>query len=63
MDLAAWLEANPNWNDQKLATAVNASRPHITRIKLGERQPSLPLAAKLSRVTKLPLTAFIKDAA
>jgi transcriptional regulator with XRE-family HTH domain len=62
MDLAHWMAANPDWTDQKLADAVGVSRPYITRIKLGERQPSLPIAAELAKATKLPLTAFIKSA-
>jgi transcriptional regulator with XRE-family HTH domain len=63
MDLSVWMKRNPEWTDQKLADEVGVSRPYLTRIKLGERQPSLPVAARLAKVTKLPLTAFIKDAA
>lgn len=63
MDLAQWLDKNQDWTDQKLADAVGVSRPYITRIKLGERQPSLPVAARLAKATKLPMAAFIKDAA
>ena len=63
MTLQDWLAARPEWTDQKLADAVGVSRPYLTRIKLRERSPSLKVAAQLVSVTKLPLAAFIKEAA
>lgn len=57
------MDANPDWNDAKLAVAIGVSRPFVTRIKLGERQPSLGVATKLARITKLPPSAFLSEAA
>jgi transcriptional regulator with XRE-family HTH domain len=62
MNLDQWMADN-KWSDAKLAEAVGVSRPFITRIRHGKRQPSLPVAAKLSRVTDLPLEAFIRGEA
>jgi transcriptional regulator with XRE-family HTH domain len=47
--------------DQALATQLGVSRPYITRIRGGVRQPSLPLAAKLSAATKLPMDCFLQQ--
>jgi transcriptional regulator with XRE-family HTH domain len=45
--------------DAALAVRIGVSRPFITRIRTGQRQPSLPVAAKLAAETSLPITAFI----
>jgi transcriptional regulator with XRE-family HTH domain len=62
MTLEEWM-ADKQWSDARLAQAVGVSRPFITRIRKGERQPSIKVAAELVRVTKLPLKAFITEAA
>jgi transcriptional regulator with XRE-family HTH domain len=49
--------------DQALAVKVGCSRPHITRIRNGDRQPSLPLAVKLANATRLPIATFVREAA
>jgi len=49
--------------DQALADKLGVSRPHITKIRSGKRQPSLPLAIEMARITKLPVSAFIKSEA
>lgn len=49
--------------DQALAKQLGVSRPHITKIRSGKRTPSLALAIELARVTSLPVTAFISEAA
>lgn len=59
MNLDQWMDDN-KWSDARLAEAVGVSRPFITRIRQGKRQPSLPVAAKLAKVTALPLQAFIR---
>lgn len=46
--------------DAALARKVGVSRPYITRIRQGERQPSLGIAAKLADATGLPATTFVK---
>lgn len=50
-------------SDAWLAAQIGVSRPFITRIRKGERQPSLPIAAKLADRTLLPITTFLKDEA
>lgn len=62
MTLSEWLEREGK-SDAWLAAAVGVSRPFITRIRTGERQPSLPVALRLAATTNLPVEAFIKDAA
>lgn len=63
MNLDQWMD-DKKWSDAKLAAAVGVSRPFITRIRRGERQPSLPVAERLSKITRLPMAAFVKaDAA
>lgn len=62
MTLDQWMRDN-KISDTALAGRVGVSRPYISRIRAGERQPSLPVAVKLAKVTKLPVATFIKDAA
>ena len=45
--------------DQALAGKLNISRPYLTRIRRGERQPSLGVAHRLQQETGLPVTAFL----
>lgn len=49
--------------DQALATQIGVSRPYITRIRRGERQPSLAIAVKISEATGLPAEALVQQAA
>lgn len=49
--------------DRTLAEKVGISRPYVTRIRSGERRPSLPVAIKLAEATKLPVSAFLTSAA
>lgn len=60
MTLTEWLKRE-NKTDAWLAVEVGVSRPFITRIRKGERQPSLTVANRLANRTLLPLTAFLKD--
>lgn len=62
MTLDQWMENNGK-SDAWLAGRVGVSRPFISRIRRGERQPSLPVALKLAAQTELPVATFIKDAA
>jgi transcriptional regulator with XRE-family HTH domain len=59
MNLAQWMDAN-GYTDAKLAAEVGVSRPFITRIRLGERAPSVRIAARLVATTKLPIEAFVR---
>lgn len=56
--LDEWMRENAI-TDAALAARVGVSRPFMTRIRLGQRQPSLPIAAKLADETKLPVTTFL----
>lgn len=58
MNLDQWM-TRENKSATWLAEQVGVSRPFITRIRAGKRQPSLPVAVELARVTKLPVTTFI----
>jgi len=40
---------------------IGVSQPFLSRIKRGDRQPSLAVAAKLEDVTGLPAASFIVD--
>lgn len=62
MNLAQWM-AEKDCSDAELARAVGVSRPFITRIRRGERQPSATVLNKLIELTELPVSAFLKDAA
>lgn len=62
MSLDEWM-AREKRSDAWLAHEVGVSRPFITRIRAGTRQPSLPVAVKLAEKTKLPISTFIRDAA
>lgn len=59
MTLDQWMSDN-DVKDGDLAVLVKVSRPFISRIRSGERQPSLPIAIRLSKATKLPVDAFVK---
>lgn len=61
MTLKDWLEREGK-SDAWLAAEVGVSRPFITRIRTGARQPSLPVALKLSKITSLPASTFMKAA-
>ena len=62
MTLENWLTANGK-SDAWLASQVGVSRPFITRIRQGVRQPSLEVVVKLADVTGLPPATFLKDRA
>jgi transcriptional regulator with XRE-family HTH domain len=50
-------------SDAELARKAGISRPYLTRIRQGVRQPSLGVAAKLADVTKLPMKTFLREEA
>jgi transcriptional regulator with XRE-family HTH domain len=62
MTLQEWMDREDK-SDTWLARQVGVSRPFITRIRKGERQPSLRIAAKLADRTLLPITTFLRDEA
>jgi len=47
----------------KLAESVGVAPSHLSQIETGLRSPSLDLAAKLSRITKIPLEEFVRERA
>lgn len=62
MTLDQWMR-DKDISNTALAELIGVSRPYIKRLREGERQPSLPVAVKLAKVTRLPVSAFIKDVA
>lgn len=57
--LSEWMSKN-SVSDTALAARVGVSRPFITRIRTGVRQPSVSVAAKLVEETGLPVDCFVK---
>jgi DNA-binding XRE family transcriptional regulator len=62
MTLDEWMSREKK-SDTWLAKQVGVSRPFITRIRKGERQPSLTVAARLAERTLLPIETFLRDVA
>jgi transcriptional regulator with XRE-family HTH domain len=48
--------------DQALADQLGVSRPYVTRIRRGERTPSVTVAAKIQQITEVPAISFAKEA-
>jgi transcriptional regulator with XRE-family HTH domain len=48
--------------DQALADQLGVSRPYVTRLRRGERTPSVTVAAKIQLLTKVPAVSFAKAA-
>jgi transcriptional regulator with XRE-family HTH domain len=44
----------------KLAEAVGVVPSHLSQIETGEREPSLALASRLSKVTGIPIDKFVR---
>jgi len=44
--------------DAELAQKLGVSRPYVSRLRRGKRQPSLPVAAKLEELTGIPARQF-----
>lgn len=57
-----WRMANGRRSLQSLAEAVGCTQPHLSEIENWKNEPSLDLAARLHRVTGLPMTSFVKHA-
>ncbi|MBY0395630.1 MAG: hypothetical protein K2X91_04055 [Thermoleophilia bacterium] len=55
--LALFMERH-RLHDAAMATLVDASRTGITKLRSGERDPSLALAARLEHVTGIPAAAW-----
>lgn len=43
-----------------LAAMLNITQPHVSRIVVGERRPSLSLAVRIERVTGIPATSWVE---
>jgi transcriptional regulator with XRE-family HTH domain len=46
---------------QELADKLDCTQSFLSQIETGKRQPSLGMAAKLSRETGIPMEAFAKQ--
>jgi predicted transcriptional regulator len=62
MSLDQWMRENDVSNTE-LATHIGVSQPYIGRLRRGERGASLKVALSLSKRTKLPVAAFLKEVA
>lgn len=51
------------WTHDVVAARVGVSRPYLTMILSGSRQPSLAVASRLQREFKIPATWFLREAA
>ena len=58
MTLAQHIAAK-NITDQQLADKVGCDRSMITKIKLQQATPSLPLAVRISKETGVPVESLI----
>lgn len=57
--LVSFMESQaPALNDATMAALVKVSRTGITKIRSGERLPSLQLAAALEEITGIPASAW-----
>jgi transcriptional regulator with XRE-family HTH domain len=45
-------------SDEALARRLEVSRPHVTRLRLRKKRPSLQLATKLEQITGIPASKF-----
>ena len=51
-DLQTYFDKKKNLTDREFAEQVGCERSIITRIRLGQIQPSLTVAAKIEEITK-----------
>jgi predicted transcriptional regulator len=61
MSLAKYMDDN-KVSDGKLAAQLEVSRPYVTRLRHGLRQPSLKVASKLETITGIPAVQFLNPA-
>ena len=61
--LYLWRKQNGDRSLQSLADEVDCTPSFLSQIELGEKQPSLSMAARLQRATGLPMDAFLKEGA
>lgn len=59
MTLDQWMEATGTSNTD-LAKELGVSQPFVSRLRKGDRYPSLKIALRLSKITRLPAAAFAK---
>lgn len=60
--LYRWRKANGNVSLQKLAKDVKCTQSHLSEIENGNNKPSLNLAVRLHRVTKIEVEDFVGSA-
>ena len=62
--LRTWLKdirAKKELTQQEVANAANVDVTMISKIELGERQPSVKVAKKIASVLEFPWTRFYED--
>jgi transcriptional regulator with XRE-family HTH domain len=55
-----WRKQHGDRSLQSLADEIGCTQSFLSQIELGEKQPSLGMAARLHRATELPMEAFLK---
>lgn len=62
--MTRWMQLN-GWSFKRLAAAADCSEWHLRNIFSGRKQPSLPLAKKLSELSGgvVPMDAFLRPVA
>jgi DNA-binding XRE family transcriptional regulator len=58
-DLHSFFRHNPDESLMAVAKDVGCSMPHLSMIKWGTRQPTLPLALKIARRCHVPLESLL----
>lgn len=59
-NLIAFFKANPDVSGQDLAQEFGISYAYMSMIKWGTRQPSLPLALRISGRCHVPLESLVR---
>lgn len=58
-NLQSFFRENPDQSLMQVAKDVGCSMPHLSMIKWGTRQPTLPLALRIARRCHVPLESLV----
>lgn len=61
-DLDQFFTANPERTHEWLAEQLDVDRSYISLLRSRQRQPSLPLAVRISEITGVPVKALVAAA-
>lgn len=59
-DLDAFFKSNPERTHEWLAELLGVDRSYVSLLRSRDRQPSLPLALEISRITGVPIEALVQ---